>query len=1129
MITARVIRNGGSYLSAHLLYPDYLDEQATIQGEWFGKSAERLEIADEVVDRQQFENLRESKHPLTAELLRARAELYGSKSRNFYDFTISAPKSVSVMALVAEDERLVSAHHEAVRATLAELESFAGARVRSGGRNEDRVTGNLVMGLFQHDTSRALDPQLHSHCVAANLTFDAAEGRWKALQARAIYDNLDYLTEFYRSTLAAEVRKCGYEVENVFDRTGKSLGFEIVGIGKDVLEKFSQRSADRDRAISEFEREENRAPTKREIAVLVRESRPDKLQKISAEEVRAAQRARLTTEELRSLSRTKQTAKERGPLQKSISVKAAVDHAVEHIFERVSVTTRKSIQKEALRFSKGHVAPWEVLMELEGRLSSGEFLTKDALISTREALEREVELVRSVNDGIGKFDRLGTPEPFSTTRMSADQLSAVIGILDSRDRVVSLHGAAGTGKTDVLQALQEGIKADGRASFAVAPTASAVAALRERGFEDAVTVEKFLQVPGIQDQARGRVVFVDEAGMIGTSKFATLLNVTEKLDSRVVLIGDTNQLRSVDAGDALRILHKDSELTTHNLYQVFRQDGVYREAMKALRNDPTQGFKHLERMKAVHQVDEENLTGKAAEEFVRLARQPNVHEKTRSVIAVCHTWKEIGALSSAIRGRLAASGRLGKTAEFTRLQPLSWTEAQKKDLTNYKIGMALVFHRATKDAKKDEIHIVKGVVDGKVVTSAREGQHFGRFTGKQAGAFSVFTCEQIQVAVGDKLLFQANRAAKVASELLATKKAEAPKVSRAKAPARQASGRRANIKAKGAKGRRSSAIARELNNRAFRGLPHFQYQRTGKGRFRIVGMKEKRMLERVATKQSRALINFALRGLSPFQPERMRRANINRYKAKKRAQRVATRSSRALINFTLRGLSPFQTRGGRKPFTVSRLHPKQTMQRAATKYSRALINFTLRGLSPFRDKPMTSLMVRPNMVRNMFQRAATRSGRAVINATLRSWSPYQPSQSELDKAFKATNGEIVTVAGINERNQLVLTDGRTVATDYQQFTYGYAVTVNGAQGKTVDSVIVVGSQMSREHFYVAASRGRETVSVFTPNKAELLASIQKSGERMSASEVKALQQEKVSERPQSQSVNAGQAQGKGHR
>lgn len=174
----------------------------------------------------------------------------------------------SIMASLAGDERLINAHCQAVAETLHELESCAATRVRQHGANSDRTTGNLVIAVYQHDTSRELDPQLHTHTVAANLTWDGAEGRWKALQASGIYERRAYLTEVYRNALAREVRKLGYETEDRTQSNGHDQGFEIRGVSNGLLEKFSQRSRQRDSAIELFTTKNGDHPSRRDAGIL---------------------------------------------------------------------------------------------------------------------------------------------------------------------------------------------------------------------------------------------------------------------------------------------------------------------------------------------------------------------------------------------------------------------------------------------------------------------------------------------------------------------------------------------------------------------------------------------------------------------------------------------------------------------------------------------------------------------------------------------------------------------------------------------------------------------------------------------------------------------------------------------
>jgi conjugative relaxase-like TrwC/TraI family protein len=167
MLTIRAMSGGAEYAQRHLEHSDYYDEHRRVQGEWHGRGAELLGLRGEV-NQKQFEAVREGLHPETEEFLRPRhsADRMGgdgseqSKGRSLYDLTFSAPKSVSIQALVGGDERLVEAHDRAVREALAEAESYAATRVRMNAANEDRTTANWVVAAYRHDASRELDPQL---------------------------------------------------------------------------------------------------------------------------------------------------------------------------------------------------------------------------------------------------------------------------------------------------------------------------------------------------------------------------------------------------------------------------------------------------------------------------------------------------------------------------------------------------------------------------------------------------------------------------------------------------------------------------------------------------------------------------------------------------------------------------------------------------------------------------------------------------------------------------------------------------------------------------------------------------------------------------------------------------------
>ncbi len=184
MLTIRAMADGKGYSARHLEHSDYYAEGERVRGHWCGRGAEMLGLKGDV-RQEDFEALREGLDPRTGVFLRQRqsSDRTGadgevqSRGRHLYDFTISAPKSISIMAIVGGDKRLIEAHERAVAETLHELENHSATRIRKDGANADRTTGNLAIAVYHHDTSRELDPQLHAHAVAANLTYDGVEGR----------------------------------------------------------------------------------------------------------------------------------------------------------------------------------------------------------------------------------------------------------------------------------------------------------------------------------------------------------------------------------------------------------------------------------------------------------------------------------------------------------------------------------------------------------------------------------------------------------------------------------------------------------------------------------------------------------------------------------------------------------------------------------------------------------------------------------------------------------------------------------------------------------------------------------------------------------------------------------------
>src|SRR5258708_2919805 len=297
MITVGVIRDGATYLSQHLRKNDYWAEgEKEVRGEWIGQAAKTLGLDGEV-EPKLFEALRRNRHPRTGEVLTA---LDAKRQVAFFDLQFSAPKEVSVLGMVGGDERVRKAFAESVKIALEEMERFAAVRERRGVAKTTealRLTRNFVGALFFHDASRDLDPQLHAHAVLANATWDAERSAWFALQPVEMLRASTYLRQVLYHELAGRLRELGYEPYGM-----NSKGFSVRGI-EHLRERFSKRTRQVQKLADGFAQQKGRRPTKREVEVLVRESRANKLTEVSTPEVRASQRAELTDEEARSLDR----------------------------------------------------------------------------------------------------------------------------------------------------------------------------------------------------------------------------------------------------------------------------------------------------------------------------------------------------------------------------------------------------------------------------------------------------------------------------------------------------------------------------------------------------------------------------------------------------------------------------------------------------------------------------------------------------------------------------------------------------------------------------------------------------------------------------------------------------------
>jgi len=693
----RIIQSTGSaHAKSYYSTADYYSEGQELTGRWRGQAAKLLGLEGDV-QQAQWDALCDNAHPGTGDRLTARQR---NDRTVGYDFNFHVPKSLSLLYATTRDERILDAFRDAVDGTMHDIESEMAARVRKGGKNEDRRTGNMAWGEFIHFTSRPVDgvpdPHLHAHCYVFNTTFDEKEKAWKAGQFRGLKRDAPYFEAVFHSHLAHRLSDLGLPIE----RTRK--GWELAGVQQDLIEKFSRRTVQIEEKARELGLDS--AAAKDGIGAKTREH---KQKNLSFPELQETWQSRMTAQERQVLASLEQRV---GGDAEPVDDNAAgrgLDYAVGHMFERKSVVPERRLLAEALKHSVGEASVADVHRAYErSDLIRGE-RDGQQMTTTRDVLNEERRVIGFARQGRGacrpfakRLDR------FKRDWLNDAQKRAVKHIVESRDRIILLRGAAGVGKTTLLQEAVETIEQSGTQVFAFAPSADASrGTLREAGFKDADTVASLLKNEKLQGQVAGQFLLIDEAGLLGTKTMADVFDLAEKLDCRVLLAGDRYQHGSVERGAALRLLEEEAGLAPAEVKEIQRQAGAYKAAVKALSEGRVgEGFKRLDDLGWIREIPNEERYQKLAADYVETV----IAGKTALVVSPTHA--EGDRVTAEIRRSLRDAGELCRDERtFKTLRNANLTEAERGDAVNYDPGDVLVFHQNAKGfTRGDRVAVAQG-------------------------------------------------------------------------------------------------------------------------------------------------------------------------------------------------------------------------------------------------------------------------------------------------------------------------------------------------------------------------------------------------------------------------------------
>ena len=787
---------------------------------WAGKGAEALGLRGPV-EPDMFRDILEGAVPDGSGRRLGRREKDGTvRHRPGRDLTFSAPKSVSLVAMLGGDAAVVAAHDAAVKRTLAWLEATTiqtrmrdpetGILVRAGGQK-------MVAATFRHEVSRNLDPQLHTHAVIANMVHGddggtPRSGKWRTMANESLYTRKMLTGMVYRSELARELAVLGYGIE----KTHADGRFEIAGVGRPAIEAFSTRRTEIEAAMAAgglgspasrphlaaraalVTRAHKREVDRDALGAMWREQAASL--GFSAEEVAEAARRRrsigVEAPERRAEAKRDRDAAENGNLEPSgggsrqpaRDAAQAVSWAVAHLSEREAVFSRSDLLAATLAWKPGAVTVESAdgaidAARREGRLHDarayqgvppllgGEGLTTDTAIAD----EREtVGLMRSGQEkGEALMRSRKVRQHLHNGPLTDGQKQAVTTILSSKDRVVGVQGYAGTGKTAMLNRARALAEKSGYRMMGLAPSASAVQTLAAESGIGSETLQGFLArnagvaegrltrkaAHGMRGAFAKTVLVVDEGSLASTVQARDLLRIAGTLRiPKVVLVGDEKQLDAVDAGKPFAQLQQ-AGMRTAVMDEIMRQrEPALKEAVEAsIAGDIRGAFEKLGA--GVAEVKADNIAGAVAARWLRLS--PGERENT-GVMAPSHELRV--AINGHIRERLAREGAIhGPALQGERLVSRGYTRAEKALAANYAPGDVVAFHRAYRRLgvdKGDERRVVE--VDRRRRTVMLEGRDGGTVAWKpgeiagRRGGSEVYRAEPIELRAGDRVRWTRN-------------------------------------------------------------------------------------------------------------------------------------------------------------------------------------------------------------------------------------------------------------------------------------------------------------------------------------------------------------------------------------
>ncbi|MEO1390279.1 MAG: MobF family relaxase [Cyanobacteria bacterium J06634_6] len=747
----------------------YTEEEQHEASFWLGKGADNLGLTG-TVEKAVFGELLSGMGP-GGEVLSGK-EIDSKKRRAATDFTFSAPKSVSVAALVQRDERVLAAHHQAVAMAMAVLEErYAQTRISTEMGRQRLTTGNLIAAVFPHATNREAEPQLHSHCVVMNAT-QLPDGRWFSFANEGAISNKKLLGQIYQNELATALQEHGYVI------SPKAHGqFELIGYSPELLKLFSTRRQQIESLVALWEAEgktlfsqDGRVLRSRlamyEAAAL--QSRKRKPTPMQPEQLRQGWRALAQVEgfelpELPVLKGTEERAIE--PETDSSMLRsetsetksdADVQLAVQHCSEREAVFRRTALERFVFEHRLGQKSFDQLQRAIEDCVELVQI--DENRMTTQAAIRLELETIRLMREGKGAIEAIASQsqvEQQTSDALTMEQRRASALVITSPDAVMAWQGSAGVGKTYALNQVRVIAHLQGYQVRGLAPSAEAAHTLGEALKIETSTVAGLL-VSEVQE-SEPSLWIIDEAGLLNMKDAHALLQRATKENARVLLVGDTKQLSAVEAGNPFKSFQA-AGITLARLDNSLRQKTEeLRVAVRLIAEEKVaRGIDVLEQAGCL-QIEPESANQINQMVSNYLALSPSERAET---LLLAGTNQERLSLVGRLRQALQAEGTLGQDAlTISSLRRKDLTQVQAQYLVAYQPGDVLM---PTQDYKKQGLakyqHYTVRSIDQatqRLVVETVDGQLLS-VDPVRCKKKTVYSAQPLEIAVGDRMRWTKN-------------------------------------------------------------------------------------------------------------------------------------------------------------------------------------------------------------------------------------------------------------------------------------------------------------------------------------------------------------------------------------